>query len=151
MEARLVEVEGERDVELLRRLIEKYHAQGVPRGSGAGRGSRFFAYAVREDGGEYWVAGAWLHDCTPFRLIAEKLGIPCDNSYFIRRICKFAPGDWLVRFLAALAERLREEGKECLWTLGLPGHSNALYRLAGFQEVGKTARSGHPVYVLWLR
>jgi hypothetical protein len=148
---KIVELKAREEIELLKRLIDKYHSQGAPRGGGAGRHPRFFVYVVEEENGEYWVAGAWLHDATPFRFVAQKLNIPQENSYFIRRICKFAPGDWLVSFLSALADRLKAEGKECLWTLGFKDHSNALYKLAGFTEVGKTARSGHPVYVLWLR
>jgi len=151
MNARIVELKEKRDIELLRLLIDKYHSQGVPRGGGAGRHPRFFVYVVPEENGEYWVAGAWLHDATPFRFVAQKFGIPQENSYFIRRICKFAPGDWLVSFLDALSSQLRAEGKQCLWTLGFKDHSNALYKLAGFVEAGVTARSGHPVYVKWLR
>jgi len=150
MEARLVELEDREDVELLRRLMRKYHAQGVPPGAGAARHSRFFALAVQDGQNEYWVAGAWLHDSTPFRFVAMRFGIPLDTSYFIRRICKFAPGDWLSQLLTALAERMREEGKKALWSLGLPGHSNAVYKRAGFKEVGRTSRSEHPVFVKWL-
>jgi predicted GNAT family acetyltransferase len=56
-----------------------------------------------------------------------------------------------VAFLNAIAERLKNEGKECLWTLGLDAHSNALYKRAGFKEVGRTPRTGHPVFVKKLR
>jgi hypothetical protein len=143
MALQLVELEGQSDIQLLRMLFDKYHRQGVPPGGGAARRSRYFVW-VTPDG--FWVAGAWLHDNTPFRFIAEKLRIGSENSYFIRRICKFAPGDWLVDFLVALCDKLREEGKEYIWTLGMDDHSNALYRKAGFTEYGKTVRSKIPVY-----
>ena len=142
----LVELRG-RDVALARLLIEKYHAQGCPRGGGAAGGHRWFAWVV--DG--YICAVAWLHDSTPFRAVATRFRIPADNSYFIRRVCKCCPGDHLVEFLKAIADRLRAEGKEALWTLGLPDHSNAVYRLAGFAEVGATPRTGHPVFAMKLR
>jgi len=143
----LAELEEREDVELLKRLIAKYHRQGVPRGGGAAKRHRYFV--LIEEG--YWVAGAWLHDNTPFRYLAERFRIGSENSYFIRRICKFAPGDWLLPFLSLIAEKLKAEGKECVWTLGLDDRSNALYRKAGFVEVGRTPRTGHPVFVLRLR
>ena len=61
------------------------------------------------------------------------------------------PNDVLVDFLELLAEKLKHDGFEALWTLGLPEHSNALYKKAGFEEVGKSPRTGHPVFVLYLR
>jgi hypothetical protein len=143
----LVELERAEDIRLLKQLIAKYHRQGCPRGGAAAAHHRYFVLV--EEG--YWVAGAWLHDNTPFRFIAERYKIGHENSYFIRRICKFAPGDWLITLLKLLAEKLRAEGKECIWTLGLDNHSNALYKRAGFVEVGKTPRTGHPVFVLRLR
>jgi hypothetical protein len=143
----LVELEGEEDVEFAKMLIARYHAQGAPRGGAAARRHRFFAWVC--DG--YICAVAWLHDNTPFRFIAERFRIGSENSYFIRRICKTCPGDYLVDFLNAIAERLKAEGKECIWTLGLDDHSNALYRRAGFVELGKTPRTQHPVFVKWLR
>jgi len=143
----IVEVERREDIELLKALIGKYHRQGVPKGGGAARRHRYFVYVV--DG--FWCAGAWLHDSTPFRFVAEKFMIPLDTSYFIRRICRFCPVDCLVDFLTQIAEKLRSEGWEVLWTLGLDDHSNALYKKAGFTEVGRTPRSGHPVFVLRLR
>ena len=143
----VVELREPNDIRLVRILIARYHSQGLPRGGGAARGSRYFVYIV--DG--YWCAGAWLHDNTPFNHIAEKFMIPSDNTYFIRRICQFCPGDYLVDFLKKLADKLRGEGKEVLWTLGFTRHSNALYKLAGFKEVGVTPRTKHPVYVLYLR
>jgi len=143
----LVELKGEEDIRLLKQLIAKYHRQGAPKGGAAAGHHRYFVLV--EEG--YWVAGAWLHDNTPFRFIAERYKIGHENSYFIRRICKFALGDWLITLLKLLAEKLRAEGKECIWTLGLDDHSNALYKRAGFVEVGRTPRTGHPVFVLRLR
>jgi hypothetical protein len=140
----LVELKNDDDIQLLRMLISKYHKQGIPMGGGAARKSRYFVY-VSDDG--FWVAGAWLHDNTPFRFIAEKFRIGSENSYFIRRICKFSPGEWLVDFLNSLCEKLKSEGKECLWTLGLDDHSNALYKKAGFIEIGKTSKSNIPVFM----
>ena len=142
----LVEIHDRRDISLVKELIGRYHKQGCPRGGGAGRGSRYFVWVVEG----YWCGGAWIHDSTPFRFIAQQMRIPQDNSYFIRRICRFCPTDCLVDLLNALAEKLANEGKEALWTLGLHGHSNALYKRAGFEEVGKTARTKHPVFVKWL-
>jgi len=141
----LVELRGG-DVELARMLVERYHSQGVPLGGGGARRSRWFAWVV--DG--YICAVAWLHDNTPFRWLAEKFHIGSENSYFIRRICKTCPGDHLVAFMNALAEKLRAEGKECIWTLGLDDHSNALYKKTGFKEVGKTKKR-QPVFALYLQ
>jgi hypothetical protein len=143
----LVELERAEDIQLLKTLIAKYHRQGAPRGGAAAGHHRYFVLV--EEG--YWVAGVWLHDNTPFRFIAQRFNIGHENSYFIRRVCKFAPGDWLVELLKLLADRLRAEGKECIWTLGLDYHSNALYKRAGFTEVGRTPRTGHPVFALRLR
>ena len=143
----LVELEREGDVEFAKLLIARYHAQGAPRGGAAARRHRFFAWVC--DG--YICAVAWLHDNTPFRFIAERFRIGSENSYFIRRICKTCPGDYLVDFLNAVVEKLKSEGKECVWTLGLDDHSNALYKKAGFVELGRTPRTGHPVFVKWLR
>jgi len=137
----LIELNG-RDIDLARLLIAKYHSQGVPLGSGAARRSRWFGWLV--DG--YICAVAWLHDNTPFRYLAEKFKIGSENSYFIRRICKTCPGDHLVAFLQALADKLRAEGKECVWTLGLDDHSNALYKKSGFEVVGYT-KNKQPVFV----
>jgi len=145
--ARLVELREKKDIQLLRMLIEKYHTQGIPRGGGAGRRHRYFV--LEKEG--YWLAGCWLHDSTPFAFLAKRFRIPEDRSYFIRRICKFVPNDVLVDFLELLAEKLKHDGFEALWTLGLPDHSNALYRKAGFKELGKSPRTGHPVFVLYLR
>jgi len=143
----LVELELREDIELARRLVRRYHAQRLPPGGGAAGGHRWFAWIV--DG--YICAVAWLHDSTPFRALATKFKISHKNTYFIRRICKTCPGDYLVDFLNAIAEKLREEGKECLWTLGLDDHSNALYRRAGFTEIGRTPRTNQPVFIKKLR
>jgi hypothetical protein len=143
----LVELRHKGDIKLAKQLVDRYHAQGVPRGGAAARGHRWFAWVC--DG--YICAVAWLHDNTPFRFVAERFMIPSDNSYFIRRICRTCPGVYLVDFLNAIAERLRAEGKEVLWTLGLDDHSNALYKRAGFEELGRTPRSGHPVFAKRLR
>ncbi len=139
----LVELELREDIELARRLIRKYHIQGLPPGGAAASGHRWFAWIVNG----YICAVAWLHDSTPFRAIADKFKISHRNTYFIRRICKTCPGDYLVDFLNALTEKLKSEGKECLWTLGLDDHSNALYKRAGFELIGYTPRSHHPVFI----
>jgi len=143
----LVELEKGEDIQLLKMLIAKYHRKSCPRGGAAARHHRYFALVE----GRFWVAGAWLHDNTPFRYIAELHRIGHENSYFIRRISNFAPGEWLETLLKLLAEKLRAEGKECIWTLGLDDYTNVLFKRAGFTEVGKTPRTGHPVLVLKLR
>jgi hypothetical protein len=143
----LVELKNREDVEFVRELIKRYHSQGLPRGGGAARRHRFFAWVCSG----YICAVVWLHDNTPFRFIAEKFRIGSENTYFIRRICKTCPGDFLIDFLNAVVEKLKGEGKECLWTLGLDDHSNALYRKAGFEELGKTPRTGHPVFARKLK
>ena len=104
-------------------------------------------YLAKEEGQNFIVAVAWLHDNTPFRFIAQQYSIPSDRSYFIRRITKTAPGDYLVKFLNDLSEKLKNDGFEVLWTLGMPEHSNSLYKKSGFQLVGYTNRTKHPVFV----
>jgi len=143
----LLELRGRGDIELARLLVARYHSQGLPRGGGAARRHRWFAWVCEG----YICAVAWLHDNTPFRYVAERFGIGSENTYFIRRICKTCPGDHLVDFLKAIAARLAAEGKEAVWTLGLDDHSNALYKKAGFEELGRTPRTGHPVFALRLR
>lgn len=143
----LVELVDKKDIAFARSLIARYHGQGLPSGGGASRRQRWFAWVVEG----YVCAVAWLHDNTPFRFIAEKYRIGSENSYFIRRICKTCPGDHLLEFLNAIIEKLREEGKECVWTLGLPDHSNALYKKAGFEEVGVTPKTKHPIFIMKLR
>jgi hypothetical protein len=143
----LVELEKRKDIEILRALISRYHEQGIASGGGAAKRHRYFVWVVEG----YWCAGAWLHDSTPYHATAIKYRIPIDRSYFIRRICKFCPGDYLVDFLKALAEKLKAEGWEALWTFGFPGHSNATYKLAGFQQLGETTKSRYPVFVKWLQ
>lgn len=139
----VVELRDPRGIKLFNRLMSMYHRQGSKPGLAK---SRYFVYVV--DG--YWVAGAMLQPPHPFISIFYRFNLDTKRSYFIRRIAKFCPGDHLVEFLSALAERLRAEGKELLVTLGLDGHTNALYRHAGFQEIGLTA-NGKPVYVLRLQ
>lgn len=97
----------------------------------------------------YWCAGAFLHDPGPFHRLFVKYRLDTKRSYFIRRIAKFCPGDYLVDFLHALAAKLAAEGKELIVTMGLDDHSNALYKRAGFEMVGM-ARTGKPVFVLRL-
>jgi hypothetical protein len=143
----LIELKDRKDIKLVRMLLSKYHTQHTPPGGGGGRGNRFFAWVV--DG--YICAVAWLHDNTPFRYIAQMYRIGSENTYFIRRVCKTCPGDHLVDFLNALSDKLRNEGKECLWTLGMDDHSNALYKRAAFVEVGVTPRTKNPVFVKRLR
>ena len=135
------------DIEFARQLVARYHSRGLPRGGAAARRHRWFAWVC--DG--YICAVIWLHDNTPFRFIAEKFRIGTEHSYFIRRICKTCPGDYLVDFLNAVAEKLKSEGWKCLWTLGLSDHSNALFKRAGFEELGRTPRTGHPVFIRKLK
>jgi len=99
------------------------------------------------DTSNFIVAVAWLHDNTPFRFIAQQYKIPTDRSYFIRRVTKTAPGDYAVNFLIDLGKKLKNEGTEVIWTLGLPDSQNSVFKKAGFEQVGVTNRSGHPVFV----
>jgi len=144
---RLVLIEDPKEIKLLKELINKYHAQGCPRGGSMSSRERFYVYEI--DG--YWCAGAWLHGSEPFRNVAIKYSIPIDRSWFIRRICRFCPIECLVEFLNEIAKQLRDEGWECLWSMGLVDHSNALYKQAGFEEVGRSPRTKHPIFVRWLR
>jgi len=143
----LVELLKKDDIDFARILIKRYHPLGLPQGGGAARDHRWFAWVV--DG--YVCAVAWLHDSAPFRRIAEQFRIGYEASYFMRRLCKTAPGDHLADLLKALADKLKDEGKECIWTFGLDEYTDAVYRLAGFKEVGKTSRKRRSVYVLRLR
>ena len=144
---KLVELEDRGDKRLVRLLFKRFHSMGVPRGEGLGRGSRYFVLVVDC----FWCAGVWVHLPSSFRPLFMKFNVPCDNSYFLRRICSFCPGQYSVMLLRLLCERLRNEGKEAILTLGLADHSNALYKKAGFVEVGVTPRSKHPVFVKYLR
>jgi hypothetical protein len=144
---RIEEAKDKELLKLLRMLIDFYHSQGMPSGGGAGKNSRYFMYLANDGEQNFIVAVAWLHDNTPFRFIAQQYKIPTDRSYFIRRITKTAPGDYAVSFLVDLAQKLKNDGFEVLWTLGFPDHSNALYKKAGFQQVGETNRTKHPVFV----
>lgn len=141
-------VEEVRDVRgrrIVNMLLGMYHRMGSARG-GFG-GSRYFVYVV--DG--YWVAGAVLQSPAAWLPVFARFRLDTKRSYFLRRVTKFCPCDCLVEFLDALSERLAEEGKELLVTLGLPDHSNALYKRAGFQLVGYTAKGKRPVFVKRLR
>ena len=107
-------------IKFVRLLIDYYHGQGMPHGGGAGKNSRYFMYLAKEELQNFIVAVAWLHDNTPFRFVAQQYQIPSDRSYFIRRVTKTAPGDYLVKFLVDLSEKLKNDGLEVLWTLGMP-------------------------------
>ncbi|MEM4020312.1 MAG: hypothetical protein QXG57_08810 [Thermofilaceae archaeon] len=112
----------------------------------SGEGSRWFGLV--EDG--KICAVAWVHRPHIFRPVFERYRIDMSNSYIVRRVATCCPGDHSVELLRKLAERLRGEGKECLVALGLPRHSNALYKMAGFEEVGRTPRTEHPVFIMRL-
>jgi len=150
MEFVIEEAKEKELIKFARLLIEFYHSQSIPQGSGAGKYSRYFLYIANEENQKFIVAVAWLHDNTPFRFIAQNYNIPFDRTYFIRRITKTAPGDYLVKFLIDLSEKLKNDGIEVLWTLGMLGHSNALYKKAGFQQIGETNRTKHPIFIKWL-
>ena len=145
------ELRSPRDIRFLNRLIAMYHRQGNNPGLSK---SRYFVGVVEEDGIEYWVAGAILQSPEAFMVIFRKYNIDTKRSYFMRRVCRFVPrskcGDILVEFLNKLANMLKNEGKECILTLGLEDHSNALYKLAGYKEIGVTT-TGKPVYVKYLQ
>ena len=140
------ELKDRSDIRLLNKLINMYHKMG--NNPGLSR-CRYFVGIVEEDGIEYWVCGAVLQTPEAFAPIFRKHNIDSKRSYFLRRVCRFVPkacGNVLVEFLEKLAEKLRSEGKECIVTLGLDDHSNALYKKAGFIEVGTTT-TGKPVFV----
>lgn len=140
----LTELEEKEDIKLLLALLRKYGMKPAMPGGGLAKGNRYFVLV----NGRYWVAGAWVHYPTPFRFVGEALRLPVANAYFLRRVAQFAPGHWIVELLHALGRRLvDEEGKDALWALGLPDHSNAIYREAGWRLAGETRRSRHPVYV----
>ncbi|MEM3893362.1 MAG: hypothetical protein QXR12_05385 [Thermofilum sp.] len=140
----LVELDRTVEIEYARLCIQLY---GMSCARFSAPGSRFFA--LKKDG--KICAVAWIHLPSSFRPIFAKFGITQDNAYFLRRVATCCPGDHAVELLEKLCERLKEEGKEVLVALGLPDHSNALYRKAGFREVGVTPRTGHPVFVKFLR
>ena len=135
-ELRLVELENPDEVSLLRRLIDKYHEFGCIKGSGLGKGLRHFV--LEADG--YWVAGCIIHQAGAWAPMFIKWRLPVDNSYMVRRIAQFAPGHWAVMLLEKLAEKLRSEGKEMLVTTVIAEHSGALYKKAGFEEIGVSKR-----------
>lgn len=131
------------DIRFFGTLMNRYHRAGARYGFAPARRA---VYVVEG----FWVAGAALQPPTPFAQLFIKHKLDTKRSYFIRRIAKFAPGDWLVEFLEALSIKLRDEGKELLVTLGYKDHSNALYKLAGFELIGYT-RSGKPIFIRRLR
>ena len=139
MPGQVIELKNDKDKRFFNQLMARYHTMGVRPGLAKGR---YFVYVV--DG--YWVAGAYLQPPDAFIPVFHKFRLDTKRSYFIRRIAKFCPGDYLVEFLGELAKKLRDEGKELLVTLGLEDHSNALYKHAGFRQIGYT-RSGKPVFV----
>ena len=145
-EYNLLELRSEEDKKLFNLLLKKHHPQGPIPGSGLGEGLRFF---VLEQGG-FWVAGALIHRPGQFARMFKKYNVPADTGYFLRRICSFAPGEHAVALLELLADKLRKEGKHAIMTLCFPHHSGALYKHAGFEEVGVT-RTGMKVFVKWLR
>ena len=131
-------------IEFAKLCIQLY---GMPVERFAGEGSRWFGL-VRD--GKI-CAVAWIHKPHIFRPLFMRFSIDMSNSYIVRRVATCCPGDHAVELLQLLIKKLREEGKEYLVALGLPNHSNALYRLAGFEELGRTPRTGHPVFVKALR
>jgi len=127
------------EVEYAKLCIQLY-GMAVERFSG--EGSRWFG--LFKDG--KICAVAWIHKPHLFKPVFMKYRLDMSNSYLLRRIATCCPGDHSVELLNLLCEQLAKEGKEALVALGLPGHSNALYKQAGFAEVGRTPRTGHPVF-----
>ena len=146
-ECKIVKLEDRDDIKLARLLIDKYHSQKLK--IGGGYSSNQYYFALECDG--FITAVAWLHDSKPFRFIAQKFRIPLDRSLFIRRVTKTCPGDYTVLFLKMLSEKLRNDGWEVIWTMGFPDHSNALYEKSGFEYQGKTPKTKHPVYAIFLQ
>ena len=139
----LVEITDKLDRRLFTLLMKKYHGQGYR--PGLAPGTRLFVGVVEG----YWVCGAYLHLAGQFYPIFMKARVSINNSYFLRRIARFAPGDYLLEFMDLLFDKLRSEGKEAIVTLGLERHSNALYKKAGFKQVG--IANGKPIFVKYLR
>jgi len=135
----VVELKDRNDIRLLNILIDKYHRQGSKAGLAK---NRYFVGIV--DG--YWCCGAILQSPGAWANLFQKFNLSQSNSYFLRRIAKFCPGDYLVEFLELLVMKLRGEGKELIVTMGYSNHSNTLYKKAGFKEIGVT-KSGKPVFV----
>jgi len=144
---KLVELKDPDDIRLAKRLIARFHPQGMPPGGGLASGSRFF---VLERGGK-WVAIAWIHKPSTFRYLFAKFRIGLENSYFLRRILTLSTEKGAVKLLKLLGERLKVEGKECIVTMSLPRHSGGLYKKADFKEIGRTLKSNQKVFVLKLR
>jgi len=132
------------EVEYAKLCIQLY-GMSVERFSG--EGSRFFGL-VRD--GKI-CAVAWIHKPHIFRPVFTKFKIDMKNTYMLRRVATCCPGDHAVELLLMLSEKLRSEGKEAILTLGLPDHSNATYKKAGFEEIGETPRTKHPVFIKKLR
>ncbi|MEL9929593.1 MAG: hypothetical protein QXF50_01680 [Sulfolobales archaeon] len=143
MESSLRELEG-LEIEYAKLCIQLY---GMKVERFSGEGSRWFA--LIRDG--KICAVAWIHKPFIFKPIFQKYKIDMGNTYLVRRIATCCPGDHSVDLLNLLSERLREEGKEGIVALGLPDHSNAIYKLAGFEEIGRTPRTGHPIFLRRLR
>lgn len=137
--SQIIELEGEW-IELGKLCINLY---GMRVDRFSGEGSRWFGLIT--DGKV--CAVAWIHKPHIFTPIFRYFMIDERNSYFIRRVATCCPGDHAVALLQELIKRMREEGKECLVTLGLSNHSNSLYRQAGFEEVGRTPHTNHPVFI----
>ncbi len=145
---KVVELYDPRDIRVLNYLINKYHKQRWKPGLSK---MRFFVGVVEKNGADYWVAGAVLQTPIAFARSLINYKIDITNSYFIRRICSFCPcRDYLVEFIKLLAEKIASEGRELLITFGLEDHTNKLYKLAGFKEIGVTS-SGKPIYILDLK
>ncbi|MEM4455422.1 MAG: hypothetical protein QXT28_11960 [Thermofilaceae archaeon] len=140
----LKELKSKEEIRFAQACIQLY---GMPVPRFTGGGSRYFGLV--KDG--RICAVAWIHKPHVFTPVFRRFQIDEGNSYFVRRVATCCPGDHLADLLRLLAQRLREEGKENVVVLGLPRHSNLPYREAGFVEVGRTPRTGHPVYVLRLR
>jgi len=140
----LVELELKDEIEYAKLCINLY---GRPQIRSGGEGSRFFALKVDNK----ICAVAWIHKPHIFKPIFEKFKLDQSNSYFIRRIATCCPGDYAVKLLELLAEKLKDEGKELLVTLVFEDHSGAVFKKAGFTEIGRTPRSGHGVFVKKLK
>ena len=142
----VVRLEKKHDIKLARLLIEKYHAQGMKLGGTGSKIEMYYAYVCDN----YITSVAWLHGSEPFSLIAKKFSIPVDKSLFIRRATNTCPSDYLVQFLKDLAQDLKAKGYQVIWTLGSPDSREPVYEQAGFKLLGKTSRTKHHVYALFL-
>jgi len=111
---KLVELKDPNDIRLAKRLIARFHPQGMPPGGGLASGSRFFV--LERD--EKWVAIAWIHKPSTFRYLFAKFRIGLENSYFLRRILTLSTEKGAVKLLKLLGERLKNEGKEKIVEIG---------------------------------